>query len=146
MPVVKESVCIIGLGYVGLPLAECFVNAGFRVVGYDADAARIAELRGGRDSGGEVSGARLAALLPKLTLSADIADAEECTAYLIAVPTPLDNVNKPDLSHLRAACQTISGVLKRAAITEDGAGFGFAFCLRLFARAIGRYIVKGIVR
>ena len=113
MPVVKESVCIIGLGYVGLPLAECFVNAGFRVVGYDADAARIAELRGGRDSGGEVSGARLAALLPKLTLSTDIADAEECTAYLIAVPTPLDNVNKPDLSHLRAACQTISGVLRR---------------------------------
>lgn len=109
----KEYVCIAGLGYVGLPLAECFVQAGFRVFGYDADGERIAQLKNGRDIGGELSKERLFAILPHLTLSDDIRAAKDCTAYLVAVPTPLGEGNKPDLSPLRAACRTIGGVLCR---------------------------------
>lgn len=113
MAVVREIVCVVGLGYVGLPLAECFVNAGFAVVGYDADGERLRQLKDGRDTGGELCPARLSAILPHLTLTDDIGAAKECTAYLIAVPTPLGDGNKPDLSPLRDACRAVGGVLRR---------------------------------
>ncbi|MGI9338496.1 MAG: nucleotide sugar dehydrogenase, partial [Gammaproteobacteria bacterium] len=137
----KETICIAGLGYVGLPLAECFVHAGFCVVGYDADGERIAQLQSGRDIGGELCEGRLSSILPHLTLTDDINVAKECTAYLIAVPTPLDDGNKPDLSPLRAACAAIGGVLKRGdvVVVESTVypGVTEEVCAPLLARVSG---------
>ncbi len=108
----RERVCVVGLGYVGLPLCGAFAGAGFSVFGCDSDSVRVAELRAGVDSTGEVSRDVLAGILPKLTLCANIAEAAECTAYLVTVPTPLAADKKPDLSPLRTACEDVGGVLK----------------------------------
>ena len=136
-----EKVCVVGLGYVGLPLAAAFAGAGFEVVGYDNDGKSIAELRGGGDSGGEVGGARIAELSPNLKFAGDIGDAAGCTAYLIAVPTPLAGDNQPDLSPLRDACETVGKVLSRGdlVVVESTVypGVTEEFCAPILARASG---------
>ena len=103
-----ENICVVGLGYVGLPLAAALVARG-QVTGYDNDAGRIAELRTGRDRTGELSAEQLHAA--GLRLSADIKEAADCTAYIITVPTPLLPDKRPDLSPLLDACRAVGSVL-----------------------------------
>ena len=82
----KERIGIVGLGYVGLPLAAVMARK-FEVVGFDAKAERVDELKGGHDSTGEVDDQGLQS--PSLSFTADIRDLGECTFIIVAVPTPI---------------------------------------------------------
>ena len=97
----NPRIAIIGLGYVGLPLAVEFGKQ-LATVGYDIDAARIEHLRRGFDATLEISAEELAAA-NQLTLSDDTRDLAECDVYIITVPTPIDDSKQPDLSPLRRA-------------------------------------------
>src|SRR4051794_9963240 len=99
------KIAVLGLGYVGLPLAVAFA-AEHEVVGFDVKPARIAELQAGEDSTLEVSPEALAAA-KNLTLSGDIADLKGCNVFIVTVPTPIDEYKRPDLSALMAASRTV---------------------------------------
>jgi UDP-N-acetyl-D-galactosamine dehydrogenase len=102
---------VIGLGYVGLPLAVEFGKR-LPVVGFDVNAARVAELRAGRDNSLEVEPDELkaATLLQCTDVEADIAD---CNVYIVSVPTPIDEYKNPDLRPVESASRTLGRVLKR---------------------------------
>ena len=102
---------IVGLGYVGLPLAVEF-GKHFDTLGFDIDPARLAELGEGRDHTMEVDGASLAAA-SRLRYSGDLADLAACDVYIVTVPTPIDEAQRPDLSPLERACRMLGGLLKR---------------------------------
>ncbi len=102
---------VIGLGYVGLPLAVA-LGREFLTLGYDRNPARVAELGAGRDSTGEADAAELASA-KKLRYSADAAALRDCNVYIVAVPTPVTPHKMPDLSPLVSASETIAAVLKR---------------------------------
>ncbi len=103
-------VAVIGLGYVGLPLALAF-GARFATVGYDIDARRIQELRGGHDRTGETRGEELASA--SRLVFADRPDAiADCTVHVITVPTPVDEANRPELGAVEAASRLVGSVLK----------------------------------
>ena len=106
-----EKISVVGLGYVGLPLAAALARR-FAVVGCDANPERVAQLQNGGDSSGEVSGEDLAAVSQNLTFTANIADARECQVFIIAVPTPILPDRRPDLSVLESACRNVGTVLK----------------------------------
>ena len=99
-------IAILGLGYVGLPLALALGRAGFDVVGLDTDPDLIAALHGGRDPNGEVADASVTGSNAKFTT--DAADLADCTTYIIAVPTPITDAKKPDLEPVLGACATIA--------------------------------------
>jgi UDP-N-acetyl-D-galactosamine dehydrogenase len=101
---------VIGLGYVGLPLAVEFAKA-FPVVGFDIKASRIAALRGGHDHTLETTAEELEAA-SQLTFTSELADLAPCNVYIVTVPTPLDRHKCPDLGPLLAASRTVGSVLK----------------------------------
>lgn len=103
-------IAVIGLGYVGLPLAVEFGKRR-RVVGFDIDARRISELRDGRDRTLEVETHELAAA-EHLSFACDPEDLADCNFYIVTVPTPIDEHRQPDLTPLISASTTIGGVLK----------------------------------
>lgn len=105
---------IIGLGYVGLPLAVEF-GKGRKTVGFDIDPARIDELRSGHDRTREMTSAQLAEGT-QLTLTADPDDLRACNVYIVSVPTPVDAHNTPDLTLIRKASETIGRVLRKGDI------------------------------
>ncbi len=102
-------IAVIGLGYVGLPLAAAFGKIR-PVVGFDVDAGRIAALAAGDDATGEVPAADLSAAR-HLTLTADPADLPAAAVFVVAVPTPVDAAKRPDLSLLVAASETVGRAL-----------------------------------
>lgn len=107
----NANIAVIGLGYVGLPLA---VELGkkYPTVGFDLKAKRVAELQSGHDSTGEVDAYDLAA--PKhLTYASDISDIAGCNVYIVAVPTPIDSFHQPNLLPLISASETIAKVISR---------------------------------
>ena len=105
---------VIGLGYVGLPLAVEFGRR-FPTLGFDIDEARIAELEGGSDSTLEVSAEELAAAV-KLGFTSDSSRLADCNFYVVTVPTPISRSKRPVLTPLRQASETLSGVLKKGDI------------------------------
>ncbi|MFN7902673.1 MAG: nucleotide sugar dehydrogenase [Holosporales bacterium] len=107
----NEVIAVIGLGYVGLPLAVGFAEAGFSVIGYDTAPARIHELRAGRDSTASVATVDLNAAAIHYT--AEAGDLKTATAFLITVPTPVDAAHRPDLRCIAAAAKDVGAVLKR---------------------------------
>ena len=106
-------IAVIGLGYVGLPLAVALSDH-FETLGYDIDALRIDELKGGRDRTGELSPARLAAA--RLDLTADADDIRGSDIFIVAVPTPLNAEKRPDLGAVLAASRTVGARLGSGAI------------------------------
>ena len=108
-----RRVAIIGLGYVGLPLAIAFVEAGLEVEGIDAFPDRVAELRGGTSPIDDVSDERLvSALAHGLTVvSPDGAHLAEADAIIVCVPTPITTTKDPDLAPMLAAAETIRGAI-----------------------------------
>jgi UDP-N-acetyl-D-glucosamine dehydrogenase len=106
------KVGIIGLGYVGLPLAVAFADAGHAVVGLDSDARKVERLRDGRSDVEDVPGERLSALGDSFAPTTDRGALAECDAVLICVPTPLANHREPDLTYLVDAATSLSGVLR----------------------------------
>jgi UDP-N-acetyl-D-glucosamine dehydrogenase len=103
---------IVGLGYVGLPLAVAFGEAGHDVVGYDVDQPRVQRLSAGESDIEDVSSERLAALGDRLTATSEPAALGECEAILICVPTPLASEREPDLTYVLSSAETIAGVLR----------------------------------
>lgn len=108
------KLAVIGLGYVGLPLAVEFSKQR-SVVGFDSNPSRISALREGHDRTLEVSDIELANAT-RLTLSADLADLADCNIYIATVPTPIDEYKRPNLTPLLRASETIGTVLKRGDI------------------------------
>jgi UDP-N-acetyl-D-galactosamine dehydrogenase len=107
----STRVAVVGLGYVGLPLAIEFAKH-FDTLGFDIDASRVAELSSGRDRTGESTAAELAAAT-HLRLDTDPASLASANTYVVTVPTPVDEANRPDLAPLQAASSAIAAVLKR---------------------------------
>lgn len=103
-------IAVIGLGYVGLPLAVEF-GKHRPVLGFDIDATRVAELQAGRDHTLECEPQELAAAT-HLRYSSDDADLKHAQIFLVTVPTPVDQANRPDMTPLRKASQTVGRVLK----------------------------------
>jgi UDP-N-acetyl-D-galactosamine dehydrogenase len=108
-----SKIAVVGLGYVGLPLAVALAKHG-PVTGYDHDPRRIHELCAGHDRTGEVTSDALAEAAIRLT--ADSSSLVGHDIYIITVPTPIDRHNMPDLSAVRSACGTIGGVMSAGAI------------------------------
>jgi UDP-N-acetyl-D-galactosamine dehydrogenase len=102
---------VIGLGYVGLPLAVEF-GKHYDTVGFDINANRIRELEAGRDNTLEVSRQELKAAA-RLRYSANLADLKKCRVFIVTVPTPIDNYKRPDLTPLVKASETVGKVLKK---------------------------------
>ncbi len=109
----KERVTVVGLGYVGLPLAVALARR-FTVIGYDYSATRIEELRRGVDRTGEVEQGRLAACTARFT--ADAADLAGARLVIIAVPTPIDDHRNPDLGSVVAASRSVGAHLARGSV------------------------------
>ncbi len=101
---------VVGLGYVGLPLAVEFGKR-YPTVGFDVKEGRIAELRQGEDSTLEVTGEDLAAA-EQLSYTSDAADLADCNFYIVTVPTPVGADNRPVLTPLKFASQALAGVIK----------------------------------
>ena len=110
----KHKIGVIGLGYVGLPLAVEFGKK-YRTVGFDTDARRIRVLKTGRDSTLEVTAAELKAAR-KLHFSAEAKSLKSCNIFIVTVPTPVDQYKRPDLTPLLKASETVGRVLKKGDI------------------------------
>lgn len=120
-----KKIAVIGLGYVGLPLARLFATK-FPVVGFDINQKRIDELRGGKDLTLEVEDDILQAVLAdqnpyttqtnSLWCSNQLTDIEDANFYVVTVPTPVDKNNRPDLTPLYKASETVGKVLKKGDI------------------------------
>ena len=103
---------IVGLGYVGLPLAVAFAEAGHEVVGLDTDAGKIEALNAGRSYVEDIPDAVLAKLGDDLRATADEAELKPCQAVIICVPTPLTGSREPDLTYLTESAAALAGVLQ----------------------------------
>lgn len=106
----EKEIAIVGLGYVGLPLAMGFADK-LSVIGYDINEERLAKLREGIDPNGELASSQLVGKDIEFTSSAD--KLREASFYIIAVPTPIDQHNEPDLTPLLTATRTVASVLKK---------------------------------
>jgi UDP-N-acetyl-D-glucosamine dehydrogenase len=104
---------IVGLGYVGLPLAVAFAEAGHEVVGLDVDASKIEALNEGRSYIEDIPDAVLAPLGDRLRATADHGELASCQAAIVCVPTPLTGSREPDLTYLTESAATLAGVLQR---------------------------------
>jgi UDP-N-acetyl-D-glucosamine/UDP-N-acetyl-D-galactosamine dehydrogenase len=110
----KHKIAVIGLGYVGLPLAVEFGKK-YRTVGFDNNPTRIKELKSGHDATLEATRAELEATR-KLRFSAQSKDLKSCNVFIVTVPTPIDQYKRPDLSPLLKASETVGRVLKKGDI------------------------------
>ncbi len=107
---ISRNIAVIGLGYVGLPVAVAFALKQQNVIGYDISARRIDELRDNFDRTGEVEQSELKAA--ELQLTSDPADLKTADFFIVTVPTPIDDARRPDLGPLLWASDTVAQVLK----------------------------------
>lgn len=112
----KEKIAIIGLGYVGMPLAAAFSEC-FEVIGYDLNKERINELKNAFDKTLELNENQMqTALKNGIKFTGNIDDLKECTFFIVSVPTPIDKNKRPDLNCLKSASLAIAKVLKKGDI------------------------------
>ncbi len=117
------KIAVVGLGYVGLPLARLFATK-YSVVGFDINQVRVNELNTGIDSTLEIEQSLLESVLLKkptnnavgLLCSTDLDDIKDCNYYIVTVPTPVDKNNRPDLTPLYKSSETVGKVLKKGDI------------------------------
>ena len=109
-----EVVGIIGLGYVGLPLAVNFAQAGVKVIGFDKSESKVNKINSGENYIKDIRDAVLREVVDSIKLEAttDFTRMNECDALIICVPTPLDKFRKPDMSYIEASCVTIGQNMK----------------------------------
>ena len=110
----SRKIAVIGLGYVGLPVAVAFARSGAPVIGFDIDRKRIDELRSGHDRTREVESGDLAQ--PSLRYESDAVGLGDADFHIVTVPTPIDEANRPDLGAMLAASHTVGRALKRGDI------------------------------
>ncbi|MDD1529829.1 nucleotide sugar dehydrogenase [Bradyrhizobium sp. WBOS7] len=113
MPTIR-NIGVIGLGYVGLPVAVAFGRAGYQVIGFDISAERIVELRRGEDRTREIETADLHAT--RIEYTDDPTRLVAADFFIVTVPTPIDGANKPDLRALLSASRFVGGALKKGDI------------------------------
>ena len=107
------KICVIGLGYVGLPLARLF-STEYPTIGFDLNTSRVAELMNGHDATLEVDDNLLKEAIKKgFKCTSDIEDIKSCNFYIVAVPTPVDRDNRPDLTPLIKASETVGKVISQ---------------------------------
>ena len=114
MDINNLKIGVIGLGYVGLPLAVEFGRK-YPTVGFDINPARVTELEGGSDSTLECSDEEIASAT-HLTYTTDVEGIRDCNFYIVTVPTPIGDGNRPLLTPLRGASDTLGTVLKKGDI------------------------------
>jgi UDP-N-acetyl-D-galactosamine dehydrogenase len=109
----NKKICIIGLGYVGLPLAHAFSKK-YQVVGFDINKLRVEELSSGYDRTLELTSQEVdESIANGMIYTTNMEDIKDCNIYIVTVPTPIDSSNRPDLTPLIKSSQTIGKVLKR---------------------------------
>src|SRR5687767_14046764 len=111
LPLENEKIAVIGLGYVGLPVA---ISGGRKLatIGFDIRQRRVDELKKGHDETMEVTADQLASA-KRLEMTADPSKLSDCTFYIVAVPTPIDDNNRPDLGPMISASKTIGPHVKK---------------------------------
>ena len=105
-----KKICIVGLGYVGLPLMALLAKY-FDVTGFDIDRKKIDNIRHGHDQTGDLSDKEIDSI--KNSLTDNILDLIDCSIYIVTVPTPIDSDYTPDLSALKSVCYNLLDVLKK---------------------------------
>ena len=113
MSLMQARLCVVGLGYVGLPLAHSFAKKLENVVGFDVSEGRIAELRDGFDRTGELTREQME--VTTLQVTSDPLVIGKSDVVIVAVPTPVDKQRRPDLSILKSACHTVGRNMRRGA-------------------------------
>lgn len=109
----KDKICVIGLGYVGLPLAHTFSEK-YEVVGFDINKARIDELNSGFDRTQELNEIQVKESLENgMKFTLDVEKIKDCNIYIVTVPTPIDESNEPDLTPIVKSTETVGKVLKK---------------------------------
>jgi len=108
----KKKICLVGLGYVGLPLAVAFADK-FQVIGFDISYDRIQELENGHDKTLEIEDGLLQSVKSNITYTTNIQDAKGCNIYIVTVPTPIDSTNRPDLTPLIESSKAVGSVLSK---------------------------------
>ena len=108
----KNKICLVGLGYVGLPLAVAFAEK-FKVIGFDINPLRIQELEDGHDRTFEIEDDLLASVKSNIAYTSNIQDAKHCNIYIVSVPTPIDKSNRPDLTPLVESSKIIGTLLNQ---------------------------------
>ena len=109
-----RKIAVIGLGYVGLPVAAAFARGGYPVVGFDIDATRVAELKAAQDRTREVESSELKLAL--LSFTSDAAAFAACDFFIVTVPTPIDGARRPDLGAMLEASRQVGAALKKGDI------------------------------
>ena len=112
MNLLNKKISIVGLGYVGLPLAVAFAKK-FQVVGYDIDESWIKELVDGNDKTLEVENSLLQEVKSNIEFTSNYENIRDCDIFIVTVPTPIDSENRPDLTPLVQASKIVGGVLKK---------------------------------
>jgi UDP-N-acetyl-D-glucosamine/UDP-N-acetyl-D-galactosamine dehydrogenase len=110
----RPILCIVGLGYVGLPLAHAFAKKGYEVHGFDINERRIQELKEGHDRTNELTKEQLDSA--PMQFSSDATTITHADVIIVAVPTPVDDDNKPDLSFVESSARIVGQNLKKGAI------------------------------
>ena len=110
----QGKIAVIGLGYVGLPVAAAFAEKFPGTVGFDIDTRRVAALRGGEDWTGEVGNARLKA--SGLIVTNELSKLKGCDIFIVCVPTPIHKDRRPNLDPLRSASESVGQVMKKGAL------------------------------
>ncbi len=136
---VERGFAVVGLGYVGLPVALALAKKFAPVHGFDISETRIAELRGGLDRTREVPKKEL--LASSLKLTADVADIANASFFIVTVPTPIDGGKRPDLEPIMVACELIGSVMKKGSVVVFEStvypGLTREMCGPLLAKASG---------
>ena len=143
----NTKIAIIGLGYVGLPLAVAFAEK-YPVIGFDINQVRVKELMGGRDFTSEVSDEDLKSVLSEeLTLkgllcSTDVNQIKDCNIFVVTVQTQIDESKKPDLTPLQKSSEMIGKVLKKGDLviyeSTTYPGCTEEFCVPILEKNSGR--------
>tara|TARA_B100001939_G_scaffold347801_1_gene370686 strand:- start:2199 stop:3452 length:1254 start_codon:yes stop_codon:yes gene_type:complete len=110
------NICVVGLGYVGLPLAARFSLKGFDVIGFDIKEERINQLVNKIDINNDISETNLETLVKNSKLTSTIDEIKECNIFIITVPTPINEDKTPDLSPLILSSKLIGGIIKKGSI------------------------------
>ncbi len=108
----NKKICLIGLGYVGLPLAHAFAKK-YNVVGFDINQSRVDELNNNYDRTLELDKEQLLEVKDSLKYTCEIDDIKDCNVYIVTVPTPIDSSNRPDLTPLIKSSQMIGKILNK---------------------------------
>jgi UDP-N-acetyl-D-galactosamine dehydrogenase len=109
----NKKIAIIGLGYVGLPLAHAFAEKKYEIVGFDINQERVLELQKGIDRTLEIDGNQLKEIESHIKYTSDSKELINCSIFIITVPTPIDKSNRPDLTPLISSSQLVGSVLKK---------------------------------